>query len=276
MAVGRRGLLVGLPGLLNGCSAASLLNSTVSRQGYTLESDVPYGPGRRQTLDIYRPDRPRADAKAVIFFYGGSWESGAKSDYLFVAQALTAHGLVAVIPDYRLYPDVRFPTFVEDAAEATRWAADRVGADRLFLMGHSAGAHSALMLAAHTRYLADAGVERLKLRGAIGLAGPYDFLPLKSRRLQEIFGAADDPRTQPITFASAPLPATLLLHGEADRIVYPRNSERLAAAWQAAGGEARVRLYADVDHVDIVAAMSSFLRTRAPTLADCLAFIDTH
>jgi acetyl esterase/lipase len=212
----------------------------------------------------------------VIFFYGGAWDSGTKSDYLFVAQALAANGLAVVVPDYRIYPDVRFPAFVEDAAAATRWTTNRLGTEKLFVMGHSAGAHSALMLAADTRYLADAGVDRMKLAGTIGLAGPYDFLPLTSRRLQEIFGGADDPAVQPITFARAPLPPVLLLHGEADRTVYPRNTVRLASAWGTAGGSAETKLYPGVDHVDIVAAMSGFLRNRAPTLADTMAFIDRH
>ncbi|MDP2378544.1 alpha/beta hydrolase [Reyranella sp.] len=276
MTLARRGILAGLLGTLAGCSPAALLNTTVSRKGYTLEADVPYGPDPRQKLDLYRPETPYTDGKAVIFFYGGSWDSGAKSDYLFVAQALATNGLTVVVPDYRIYPEVRFPAFIEDAAVATRWTADRVGTEKLFVMGHSAGAHSALMLAADTRYLADAGVDRMKLAGAIGLAGPYDFLPLTSRRLQDIFGGADNPQVQPITFAQAPLPPVLLLHGEADRTVYPRNTVRLAAAWKAAGGSAEVKLYPEVDHIDIVAAMSSFLRAHAPTLADSMAFIDRH
>lgn len=274
MILARRGIIAGLLGTLAGCSPAALLNTTVPRKGYTLEADIPYGPDPRQKLDLYRPETPRADGKAVIFFYGGSWDSGAKSDYLFVAQALAANGLTVVIPDYRIYPAVRFPAFIEDAATATRWTADRVGTEKLVVMGHSAGAHSALMLAANTGYLTDAGVDRIKLAGTIGLAGPYDFLPLTSRRLQDIFGGASNPAAQPITFAQAPLPPVLLLHGEADRTVYPRNSVRLAAAWKAAGGGAEVKLYPEVDHIDIVAAMSSFLRARAPTLADSMAFID--
>lgn len=274
MTLARRGIIAGLLGALAGCSPAALLNTTVSRKGYTLEADIPYGRDARQKLDLYRPDTPRADDKAVIFFYGGSWESGTKSDYLFVAQALAANGLTVVVPDYRIFPEVRFPAFVEDAAVATRWAADRVGTEKLFVMGHSAGAHSALMLAANTGYLTDVGVDRMKLAGAIGLAGPYDFLPLKSRRLQDIFGGANNPAAQPITFAQAPLPPVLLLHGEADRTVYPRNTVRLAAAWRAAGGSAEVKLYPEVDHIDIVAALSSFLRARAPTFDDTVTFID--
>lgn len=276
MTLARRGILSGLLGALAGCSPATLLNTTVSRNGYTLEADIPYGSDPRQKLDLYRPDAPRADGKAVIFFYGGSWDSGTRSDYLFVAQAFAANGLTVVVPDYRIYPAVRFPTFVEDAAVATRWTADRVGTERLFVMGHSAGAHSALMLVSDTRYLIDAGVDRMKLAGAIGLAGPYDFLPLTSRRLQDIFGSANNPAAQPITFAQAPLLPVLLLHGEIDRTVYPRNTIRLAAAWKAAGGSAEMKLYPEVDHIDIVAALSSFLRARAPTLADSMAFIDRH
>lgn len=274
MTLARRGIIAGLLGALADCSPAALLNTTVSRKGYTLEADIPYGRDARQKLDLYRPDTPRADDKAVIFFYGGSWESGTKSDYLFVAQALAANGLTVVVPDYRIFPEVRFPAFVEDAAVATRWAADRVGTEKLFVMGHSAGAHSALMLASNTGYLTDVGVDRMKLAGAIGLAGPYDFLPLKSRRLQDIFGGANNPAAQPITFAQAPLPPVLLLHGEADRTVYPRNTVRLAAAWRAAGGSAEVKLYPEVDHIDIVAALSSFLRARAPTFDDTVTFID--
>src|SRR6185436_16972353 len=157
------------------------------------------------------------------------------SDYLFVGQALAARGIATIVADYRLYPEVRFPAFVEDGAAATRWAADKVGADRLFLMGHSAGAEIASLLAADTPYLAAAGVERMQLRGFIGLSGPYDFLPLKSRRLIDIFGGANRPEIEAITFARAPLPPALLIHGEADTTVYPRNSRSLAEAWRRAG-----------------------------------------
>src|SRR5580692_2852779 len=152
MNLARRGLLASLIGLLGGCSPVALLNATVPRKGYALEPDIAYGPDPRQKLDLYRPDTPRADDKAVIFFYGGSWDSGRKSDYLFVAQALCASGYIVVIPDYRIYPEVRFPAFVEDGAQAVRWASDRVGSGRLFVMGHSAGAHIALMLMTNTPY----------------------------------------------------------------------------------------------------------------------------
>lgn len=275
MSLARRGLLPGLLGtLLGGCSAAAMLNATVPRDGFSLERDVAYGPLPRQKLDLYRPDRPRADGRSVMFFYGGAWDSGHKGDYLFVGQALAARGVTTIIADYRLYPEVTFPAFLDDGARATAWAADRIGTQRLFLMGHSAGAHIAVMLAANTPYLETAGVDRMTLPGVIGLSGPYDFLPLTSRRLQQIFGGANRPETQPITFAASPLPPLLLIHGTADITVKPANSERLDAAWRRAGGRAELKLYADIDHVDVVAAFSDFLHKRAPTRADVLAWID--
>jgi acetyl esterase/lipase len=274
MTSARRGFLSGLVGLLGGCSPAALLNTTVSRDGYTLASDIPYGSHPRQKLDVYKAEKPRADGKSVIFFYGGSWDSGTKSDYLFVGQALASRGITTIIPDYRVYPEALYPTFIEDCALATRWAANEASVERLFVTGHSAGGYNAMMLAANTPYLSAAGVDRMKLAGTIGIAGPYDFLPLTSRRLEQIFGGPDRRETQPITYAKAPLPPILLLHGTADTTVKPFNSERLAAAWQRAGGKADLKLYPGVDHIEIVGAFSSLLRGGAPTLDDTVAFID--
>jgi acetyl esterase/lipase len=276
MNLARRGLFASLIGSLGGCSPVALLNATVSRKGYTLEPDIGYGPNPRQKLDLYWPDTPRADGKAVIFFYGGSWDSGRKSDYLFVAQALCASGYIVVIPDYRIYPEVRFPAFVEDGAQAVRWASDRVGSGRLFVMGHSAGAHIALMLMTNTPYLRAAGVDRMALPGVVGLCGPYDFLPLTSAKLIDIFGSANNPDMEAITFARAPLPPALLIHGTADETVYPRNSEHLAAAWRKAGAPVDLKLYPGVGHIDVVASFADLLHKRAPARTDVLAWLEAH
>jgi acetyl esterase/lipase len=276
MSLARRGFIASAATFLNGCSPASLLNATVPRKGYTLQPDIAYGADPRQKLDLYLPDRPRPDGKAVVFFYGGSWDSGSKGDYLFVAQALTASGYTVIIPDYRLYPEVRFPAFVQDGAQAVRWASDRVGSDRLFVMGHSAGAHIALLLMTNTPYLAAAGVDRMKLRGVIGLSGPYDFLPLTSAKLIDIFGGANNPEMEAITFAKAPLPPALLIHGTADDTVYPRNSEHLAAAWRKAGAPVELQLYPGVSHIDVVASFADLLQSRAPTRRDVLAWLDAN
>ncbi len=145
MSAGRRGVLASLASLLGGCSPAALLNATVPQRGYSRETDLAYGPDPRQRLDLYRPDRPAERPCTVVFFYGGSWETGSKADYLFVGQALAAAGHTAILPDYRVWPEVRFPAFVEDGAASVRWATARGEGRPLVVMGHSAGAHIALM-----------------------------------------------------------------------------------------------------------------------------------
>ena len=275
--IGRRGAVIGgLAALTGGCSAAALLNATVPRTGYTLGADLPYGALPRQRLDYYAPAEPRADGKTVLFFYGGAWRQGDKADYLFLGQALASRGIGVVVADYRLYPNVRYPAFIQDGALAVGWSARRFGSERVFLMGHSAGAYIASMLATRTAYLQATGVDRLKLGGLIGIAGPYDFRPSSYRWLRDIFDNADDAAIQPITHATAPLPPALLLHGAADHLVTPRNSERLAAAWQAANAPIELKLYAEVDHLTIVGAFADFLQARAPTRADVLAWLDTR
>jgi acetyl esterase/lipase len=273
----RRGAVIGgLAALTGGCSPAALLNATVPRTGYTLETNLPYGPLPRQRLDYYAPAAPRADGKTVLFLYGGAWRQGNKADYLFLGQALASRGIGVVIADYRLFPDVRYPAFIQDGALAVSWAARRFGGERLFLMGHSAGAYIASMLAANTAYLRAVAVDRLKLGGLIGIAGPYDFQPRNYRWLRDIFDDADNAAIQPITHATAPLPSALLLHGTADHLVTPRNSERLAAAWQAARAPVELKLYEEVDHFTIVGAFADVLQGRAPTRTDVLAWLGTR
>jgi len=246
----------------------------VPRTGYTLEADLPYGRLPRQRLDYYAPAVPRADGKTVLFFYGGAWRQGNKADYLFLGQALASRGIGVVVADYRLFPDVRYPAFIQDGALAVGWSARRFGSERLFLMGHSAGAYIASMLAANTTYLRAVAVDRLKLGGLIGIAGPYDFQPRNYRWLRDIFDDADNAAIQPITHATAPLPSALLLHGADDHLVAPRNSERLAAAWQTARAPVELKLYEKVDHLTIVGAFADVLQGRAPTRTDVLAWLD--
>jgi acetyl esterase/lipase len=266
---------------LTSCSAADLLNATVPEAGYRRVADIAYGRDPRQRLDIYIPRQPDPSRATIVFFYGGAWDSGRRQDYRFVAQALSDAGFWVVVPDYRLFPQVRFPAFVEDGAAAVRWTRSHIAAHggdpgRLFLAGHSAGAHIALMLATGTPFLAADGVDRTTIRGVIGIAGPYDFLPLSSARLREVFAGSDPDTTQPINHVGPGLPPALLLHGDADSTVRVRNTHRLAAAWQAAGNTVDMKIYRDVGHIGILTAFSDVFRGRAPTLADTAAFVRAH
>ena len=273
--VARRTALAALLAL-TGCSPARLLNLTVSTRDVLIERDLPYGDGPRLSLDVYRPRAtPAEHAPVVVFIHGGRWQAGAKGDFLFVGQALASAGLVTVIPDYRHWPDVTWRELIDDAEAATRWAvreSPRFGGDpaRLFLAGHSSGAHTAAMVAVDPARLA--GV-RPSLRGLIGISGPYDFLPAQDADIRAMFAGVDPALAQPVGVAGPGAPPTLLLHGLGDEVVRPRNSEALAARLRDLGTPVELRLYPNVDHIRIVAALSTTLRRQAPTFADLTAFV---
>ncbi len=277
----RKELLACLPLLLSACSGAQILNSTISRANLRITHDVAYGADPRQRLDIYRPDGA-AKLPVIVFFYGGSWKHGNKTMYPFVAATLARRGAVVIVPDYRLYPQVQFPAFLADSAAATAWTfahLDQIGGDpkRVFLMGHSAGAYNAIMLALNPHYLAAAGASRDHLAGAIGLAGPYDFKPSDEPDVSDVFAPVGDaPAGQVITFADAHAPPLLLLAGTADKQVKPRNTTALAARIRAAGGAVEEKLYPGVGHIGLIIAIAPLFQGKAPVLADVESFLSAH
>ncbi len=243
-----------------------------------LTSSIAYAGHSRHRLDICRPAAAAA-APVVVFFYGGAWRSGNKGLYRYVAKALARRGYVAVLPDYRIYPQARYPDFLEDGARVVRWVKDNVGRfggdpNKVFLKGHSAGAHIAAMLATDARWLHQVGLDPGRdIAGLIGIAGPYDFMPLRDETLKLIFGGADRPETQPIFHVAPGAPPALLMTGGRDRLVEPGNSVRFAARLKAAGNAATVKTYRRVGHYVIVAAIAPLLRLLVPVLRDVDAFI---
>ncbi|HKT54800.1 MAG TPA: alpha/beta hydrolase [Caulobacteraceae bacterium] len=265
---------------LMGCSAATAVNVLQPKDGVAATRDIAYGPGPRGRLDVYRPADANGRAPVVVFIYGGGWDHGVKADYVFVGEALARQGLVTIIPDYRLYPEVRWPDFLRDNAKAVAWAKTNAAAyggdpSRIFLMGHSAGAYDAVMLAEDRRWLGEVGLDpRRDLRGVVGLAGPYDFLPLHSASLKAIFGPTDQlADTQPINHVNGEAPPLFLAAGSADTVVEPGNTVRMAAKVRAAGGQVETRYYSGLSHVLIVGALARPLQFLAPVLNDTADFI---
>lgn len=240
---------------------------------------IAYGDGPRRTLDVYAPKSAVA-APVVVFFYGGAWQGGGKAIYQFVATALAGRGYTVVVPDYRIYPQARYPDFIEDGALAVRWTIDnagRFGGDpgKVFVMGHSAGAHIAAMLAVDSCWLQQVGLTPGRdIAGLIGVAGPYDFVPLRDEVLKIIFGGANRPETQPIFYVRAGAPPALLLTGSRDTVVDAGNTERFAARLRAAGNDVTVVSYPGAGHYVVIAAFAWPLRFLAPVLPDVDAFID--
>jgi acetyl esterase/lipase len=254
--------------------SVDVLNRLAPRRGVRLSQGA-YAPGARGGIDLYWPEGAH-DPPVVLFFYGGGWEEGARAMYRFVGAGLAARGIACVIPDYRLFPEVRFPAFIEDAAAALAWTAGRAGVAprRLFVMGHSAGAQIATLLALDPRYREAAGAPAPA--GVIGLAGPYDFLPLQSPVLREIFGPeAAWPRSQPIHFVNREAPPMLLLAGGRDRTVWPRNTRNLAAALKGAGGRVVMRIYPGLGHRALIGGLSSVLAPLLPIRGAIARFVSS-
>lgn len=259
------------------CTPLGVFNTFVPRDPAARSAvGQAYGSAPRQRLDVYAPRRIEAPRPIAVFFYGGSWETGRRQDYEWTARALAARGFVVVLPDYRLYPVVRFPAFLQDGAQAVRWAMDHgpaYGGDpsRIVLLGHSAGAYNAVMLGLDARYLRAAGVDPTAVKAVAGLAGPYDFLPLQGAG---VFGQWVDLRqTQPATFARPDAPAMFLATGDADAEVPPRDTAHLAAALRAAGASVEERHYDGIGHNELMMALARPFRSKAPLLDEMTAFL---
>ena len=247
-----------------------------------LLADQPYGRGPRQLLDIWVPDNATEGSRlpVIVFFYGGGWDSGERGSYGFVGRALAQQGFVVVIPDYRLVPKAQWPDFLADSAAAAAWTHEHIAKlggdpDRIALMGHSAGAYNAAMLALDPQWLRAAKSDPSIIRGVAGLAGPYDFLPLeKGGRAEKAMGKVRPiEQTQPIHFARGDAPPLWLASGDEDDVVRPRNSQNLAAAIEHAGGSAVLRVYPGMGHTGIVMALAAPFRGRGPVLDEATDFL---
>ncbi|MGZ9708203.1 alpha/beta hydrolase [Pseudomonas sp. GNP013] len=262
------------------CSPIKVLNALTPSSTFTKTLAIAYGSDPRQKLDVYRPLPAVSNAPVVVFFYGGSWNSGSREDYGFVGEALASRGIVVVIADYRLYPQVRYPAFLQDGAKAVAWAVQHSadnGADprRLYVMGHSSGAYNASMLALDARWLKEVGLAPSVFKGWIGLAGPYDFLPIENPDVKPVFFFPDSPPdSQPINHVSAAAPPSLLIASNDDNLVNPtRNTGGLAERLAAAGVPVQTFYFGRTNHQTLVAALSKPLRWLAPVLERVTAFI---
>jgi len=256
-------------------SVADLYNGLVADRGVMVERGVAFGALARDRLDIYRPAAGDRGGPIAMFIYGGGWRSGDRATYGFVGAALAARGITTVIADYRLFPEVKFPAFVEDAARAYAWVSTNLatGAAKrrpIVLIGHSAGAYIAAMLALDERYLSAVGIAE-RPAGLVGLAGPYAFDPTTFPTTAEIFKPADDAR--PVALVRPGAPRTLLMHGLTDETVQLYNTRELATALQAAGADVRKIEYAGIGHMGLVLAISRPFRWRAPVLRELVEFV---
>ena len=265
------------------CTPVATLNAVIPAGSYHLQDGVAYGTLERQKLDVYTPrtSSPAGGWPVVVFFYGGSWNTGQRADYRFVGEALASRGVLTIIADYRLYPEVRYPDFLVDCAQALAFGLSRAAAlggnpKRVFVMGHSAGAYNAAMLALDPRWLSTTGHRPAELAGWIGLAGPYDFLPINNLEVRPVFFYPNyPPGSQPIDYALANSPPTFLAAAVTDDLINPvRNTLGLARQLQQAQVPVTLRQFTGVSHITLIASMARPLRWLAPVLDDVSNFIE--
>lgn len=267
--------------LMSACTQAAFTAANLPTHlvEMAVEHDRAYGSELLQKLDVYIPaNTMEKQLDVLVFFYGGRWTYGAKEDYRFVAATFVKEGFIVVIPDYRKYPQVRFPVFVEDGARALAWVSNHIvewhgNPARIHVVGHSAGAHIGALLAADPHYLADVGKDRsLTVHDFAGLAGPYAFTP-DEPDLEDIFGPPQNyPNMQVTTFIDGTQPPMLLLYGNKDTAVKLANLERLEQRIKQRGGCVRSRIYPNADHTDLIEALSWWNRQRVPVVEDITTF----
>ena len=280
--IARLGLLASLMTLLAACTPSpALLNVLVPRTGYHVVKALAYGEGPRRKLDVYVPDHLKAPAPVLLFFYGGAWMSGSREQYLAFGQAFASLGIVTVVADYRLYPEVTYPAFVEDGAQAVAWVhahAAQYGGDpqRLFISGHSAGGYIAAMLGSDPKYLAAAGGDLSWLRGVIGIAGPYDFLPLTDPDYIAIFHGPMNRQAMPVTHIDGKRPPMLLAWGVDDGTVGAKNIDHMEARLKAMNSPFETRRYPGTGHIGIILSLLPGFRGRTTLRQDMAAFIQSH
>lgn len=225
---------------------------------------VNYGEHPAQTLYVYRAKAAANDTEkpVLLFIHGGAWNSGYPGDYAFVGRNFAPRGFVVVKAGYRLVPDGKFPAMLEDGAAAVRWVHDNIGElggdpQRIYLMGHSAGAYNAMMLGLDPQWLGREGLDGDVIKGVIGLSGPYDFDTKDRGSLEAAFGHWERPRaTQPVNFARADAPPLLIATGDKDTTVRPRNSESLARAMTEAGVPTEAVIFEGMNHIDPILTLA--------------------
>lgn len=261
--------------ILAACAPVSILNAITPSGNYSKADNVSYGPLDRQVMDIYQPETPKPGAPIVVFTHGGSWDSGSKDIYKFFAEGFTSNGYTVVVPNYRLYPEARFPDMIVDTTKAIAATATRFADRPLVVMGHSAGGYNTLMAMMDPQYAEAEGLAVCeRISGIVALAPPTGIIPLKEEPYITIFPDRFTGSDAPLKQVNGPLPAVLFIHGTDDKTVYPQNSEALAEKITARGGKASVKLYPDLGHTDVIKVISRHFDDDAPIKADITAFID--
>lgn len=281
-------LVIGIGGYLGTASPPGLLSKLDAVMGggsgvVHVGKNVGFG-DHGLKLGIWRGDEASISSNlpVLIFWHGGGWVKGSRQDYAFVAKAFAREGFLVVVPDYRKVPDVHFPAYIKDGAQAVRWVQDNIakyGGDpqNIALSGHSAGAHTAVLIGLDPRWIEGANGNMESIKAVVGMSGPYDFFPFDKKRSIDAMAQYEEPEhTQPVNYARADAPAMLLLTSTKDTIVRPRNAIKLTEKLEAVGAKVGMSNYEGLSHEEVVMALSIPFRKKAEVLADSVDFLQEN
>lgn len=261
--------------MLSACAPVNLLNAITPSGSFSKLSDQSYGELSRQTMDIYKPKMPKSGAPILVYTHGGSWDSGSKDIYKFFAEGFTRSGYTVAVPNYRLYPEGRFPDMIVDTAKAIKSVADRYPDRPLIVMGHSAGAYNTLMAMQDPQFSRAEGLDICaRVAAIVALAPPTGIIPLTEEPFITIFPDRFTAEDAPLNNVNGPIPPVLFIHGMKDKTVYPQNSEALVEKIKARGGTAILKTYADLNHIDVIKVVSKHFDNDASVKSDIIGFID--
>ncbi|HEY0266323.1 MAG TPA: alpha/beta hydrolase [Rhizomicrobium sp.] len=271
----------GFTALLSRYSPFGAINLLVPRTGFAVHRGLAFGADARQMLDVYVPDGLMGPAPVLLFFYGGGWQGGRREQYLAFGQAFASAGMVTVVADYRLYPQVKYPDFVADAAAALAWVHGhiaRYGGDpgRVFVSGHSAGAYNAVMLASEPKFIAAHGGSLSWIRGVIGISGPYNFLPMRDPIYVDMFHGTDNTDSMPVYHVDGPRPPMWLATGTGDDTVGQKNTDDMARTLRGHGSPVEVVKYKGIGHIGIILSLVPGFRGMTSLRRDMIRFIGAH
>ncbi|MFP6901579.1 MAG: alpha/beta hydrolase [Opitutales bacterium] len=243
--------------------------------------DLAYGKHERQKLDVVWSAENKA-SPVVIFFHGGSWRWGVKDFYRDIGKEFAKQGVTFVVANYRLYPEVRFPAFVEDAARVVKWTRQHIGRyggkpDAIFLMGHSSGAHIVSHLALNESYIEAVGGDFSWIKGVIGLSGPYTFQPSEEWLYNDVFHPlSKSPKVVPISLVDGDEPPFLVLHGRHDYLVDVKQAEAFVQRIEEKGGEVTKRIFHLHGHFSMMRRITSWYFPPKGILHEVLDFVEDH
>jgi acetyl esterase/lipase len=211
---------------------AAQISSTVDRQAGISYADGAPADADKHKLDLYLP-RDKKNFPVLVFLHGGSWRTGDRSLYQALGDRLARAGIGVAIPSYRLMPQNPHPAQIEDIAAAFAWVAQNISQyagdkSRIYLAGHSAGAHLAALLALDEKYLGKFGLPRTSIRSVIAMSGIYNVDKLDTFLVAPDKGDKHD--ASPAAHAHSGAPPFLISYCQWDYLGLPKQARDFTLA----------------------------------------------